>query len=80
MCQGIYYSTTCDVFFPRNLEVVVIGGGDTVITDETMATSAPGIFAAGHILGNSPCQIDAAVGDGVIAAMSALNYVQKGSN
>jgi thioredoxin reductase (NADPH) len=48
-----------------------------IITDETMATSAPGIFAAGDIRRNSPRQIAAAVGDGVTAAMSAFKYVQE---
>jgi thioredoxin reductase (NADPH) len=48
-----------------------------IVTDETMATSAPGIFAAGDIRRNSPHQITAAVGDGATAAMSALKYVQE---
>jgi thioredoxin reductase (NADPH) len=48
-----------------------------IVTDETMATSAPGIFAAGDIRRNSPRQIAAAVGDGVTAAMSAFKYVQE---
>jgi len=51
-----------------------------IITDETMATSAPGIFAAGDIRRNSPRQIATAVGDGVTAAMSAFNYVQEVGN
>jgi len=50
-----------------------------IVTDETMATSAPGIFAAGDIRRNSPRQIAAAVGDGVTAAMSAFKYVQETS-
>jgi thioredoxin reductase (NADPH) len=51
-----------------------------IVTDETMATSAPGIFAAGDIRRNSPRQIAAAVGDGVTAAMSAFKYVQEAGN
>ena len=47
-----------------------------VITDETMATSSPGIFAAGDIRRNSPRQISSAVGDGATAAMAAFKYVQ----
>ena len=50
-----------------------------IVTDETMATSAPGIFAAGDIRRNSPRQIAAAVGDGVTAAMSAFKYLQETS-
>jgi thioredoxin reductase (NADPH) len=48
-----------------------------IVTDEMMATSASGIFAAGDIRRNSPRQIAAAVGDGVTAAMSAFKYVQE---
>jgi thioredoxin reductase (NADPH) len=51
-----------------------------IVTDETMATSAPAIFAAGDIRRNSPRQIAAAVGDGVTAAMSAFKYVQETGN
>jgi len=50
-----------------------------IVTDEMMATSASGIFAAGDIRRNSPRQIAAAVGDGTTAAMSALNYLQERS-
>jgi len=48
-----------------------------IVTDETMATSAPGIFAAGDIRRNSPRQIAAAVGDGATAAISASKYIQE---
>jgi thioredoxin reductase (NADPH) len=51
-----------------------------ILTDETMATSASGIFAAGDIRRNSPRQIAAAVGDGVTAAMSAFKYIQEQGN
>ena len=51
-----------------------------IVTDETMATSALGIFAAGDIRRNSPRQIAAAVGDGVTAAISAFKYVQETGN
>ncbi len=48
-----------------------------IVTDETMATSVPGIFAAGDIRRNSVRQIAAAVGDGATAAMSAFKYLQE---
>jgi len=51
-----------------------------IITDEMMATSLPGIFAAGDIRRNSPRQIAAAVGDGVTAAMSGFKYIQEQGN
>jgi len=51
-----------------------------IITDETMATSSLGIFAAGDIRRNSPRQVSAAVGDGATAAMSAFKYIQDQRN
>ena len=48
-----------------------------IIADEMMATSVPGIFAAGDIRRNSARQVAAAVGDGATAAMSAFKYVQE---
>lgn len=51
-----------------------------IVTDETMATSVPGIFAAGDIRRNSPRQVSTAVGDGATAAMSAFRYVQDVGN
>ena len=51
-----------------------------IVTDETMATSSPGIFAAGDIRRNSPRQVSAAVGDGATAAMSVFKYIQDQRN
>ena len=48
-----------------------------IIIDETMATSSPGIFAAGDIRRNSARQITAAVGDGATAAVSSVKYLQE---
>ncbi|MEA3442292.1 MAG: thioredoxin-disulfide reductase [Chloroflexota bacterium] len=48
-----------------------------IVTDEMMATSASGVFAAGDIRRNSARQVASAVGDGVTAAMSAFKYIQK---
>jgi thioredoxin reductase (NADPH) len=47
-----------------------------IVTDELMATSVPGIFAAGDIRRNSARQIATAVGDGATAAMSAFRYLR----
>ena len=47
-----------------------------IITDELMATSAKGIFAAGDIRRNSARQITSAVGDGATAALSAFSYLR----
>jgi len=45
-----------------------------IITDELLATSVPGIYAAGDIRKNSPRQIVSAVGDGATAALSVLHH------
>jgi len=64
----------------RFFNIVDLDDAGYIVTEETMATSAPGIFAAGDIRRNSPRQIGAAVGDGVTAAMSAFKYVQETGN
>ncbi|MBN1151798.1 MAG: thioredoxin-disulfide reductase [Dehalococcoidia bacterium] len=48
-----------------------------IITDQKMATSLPGVFAAGDIRSNSPRQVSTAVGDGATAAMSAFKYLKE---
>lgn len=48
-----------------------------VVTDERMATSVPGIFAAGDVRQKELRQIVTATGDGSIAAESAQKYVEK---
>jgi len=47
-----------------------------ISTDEMMATSAPGLFAAGDIRKSSARQIASAVGDGATAALSAFSYLR----
>jgi thioredoxin reductase (NADPH) len=47
-----------------------------IITDGVLATSVPGIFAAGDIRTNSPRQIAGAVGDGATAALSVFRYLR----
>jgi thioredoxin reductase (NADPH) len=48
-----------------------------IITDEHLATSAPGIFAAGDVRSMNPKQIATAVGDGATAAISAEKYIEE---
>jgi thioredoxin reductase (NADPH) len=57
--------------------IVEVDDAGYIVTDEMMATSAPGVFAAGDIRRNSARQIAAAVGDGATAAMSAFRYLQE---
>jgi thioredoxin reductase (NADPH) len=62
------------------LNILELDKDSYIITDENMATSAPGVFAAGDIRRHSPRQIATAVGDGVAAAMSAFRYIQQQNN
>jgi len=57
-------------------DLVSIDGRGFVVTDDRMACSRPGIFAAGDIRSKSLRQICTAVGDGAIAAHSAQQYLE----
>jgi thioredoxin reductase (NADPH) len=57
--------------------IVKLDDAGYIVTDEMMATSTSGIFAAGDIRRNSARQIASAVGDGVTAAMSTFKYLQE---
>lgn len=46
-----------------------------ILTDESMATNLPGVFAAGDARAKRFRQITTAVSDGTIAALSALDYL-----
>jgi thioredoxin reductase (NADPH) len=56
--------------------IVELDNHGHILTDEFMATSVAGMFAAGDIRRNSARQIATAVGDGVMAATSVLKYIQ----
>ena len=49
-----------------------------VNTDINMATTIPGVYAAGDIRANSYRQLGSAVGDGITAALSAYRYITEG--
>lgn len=59
--------------------IIKLDDAGNIITDELMATSAPGIFAAGDIRGKSVRQVSSAVGDGATAAISAFRYLREKS-
>jgi thioredoxin reductase (NADPH) len=58
-------------------DVVNLDENNYIITDEKMATSVPGIFAAGDVRANSIKQIAVAVGNGTTAAISAEKYIEE---
>jgi thioredoxin reductase (NADPH) len=51
--------------------------GGYIITDERMATTVPGIFAAGDVRSKGLRQIVTAASDGAIAAQSAAHYIRE---
>jgi len=56
--------------------VVEMDGGGYVITDANMATSAPGVFAAGDVRQKLLRQVTTAVGDGATAAFAVERYLE----
>ncbi len=60
-------------------DVVNLNERGEIITDETMATSVPGVFAAGDSREKRYRQITTSVGDGTIAALSATEYLRSKS-
>jgi thioredoxin reductase (NADPH) len=57
--------------------VVPLDKGGYVITDKTMATGVPGIYAAGDIRQDSGRQVITAAGDGATAAIYAEKYLSQ---
>ena len=49
--------------------------GGWIVTDESMRTSVPGIFAAGDVRDTPLRQVITAAGDGARAAMAAYGYL-----
>jgi alkyl hydroperoxide reductase subunit AhpF len=50
--------------------------GEIIVDRKTMATGYPGIFAAGDVTDEIYKQNNISAGDGIIAALSAYNYLQ----
>ncbi|MBQ5535737.1 MAG: FAD-dependent oxidoreductase, partial [Oscillospiraceae bacterium] len=50
--------------------------GSYIKVDRTMATSVPGVFAAGDCTGK-PLQVAKAVGEGHVAGLSACEYLDQ---
>jgi thioredoxin reductase (NADPH) len=57
-------------------DIIELDEAGLIKANEVMATSAPGIFAAGDIRRNSPRQVAGAVGDGAAAALSAFKHIR----
>lgn len=58
-------------------DLVKLDENNYIIADFDMATSVPGIFAAGDVVSGSVKQISVAVGQGTTAAISAGKYIEE---
>ncbi len=56
-------------------DLVPKDAGGHILSDEWMATSLPGLYAAGDVRQNSARQVASSVGDGVTAAIAADHYI-----
>lgn len=57
--------------------LVSLNGNNYIVTDDSMHTSVPGIFAAGDVRNKPLKQIATAVGDAATAAMAAVKYIEE---
>lgn len=73
-CDGIFFAKSSTP--PESLLFGLEMDGKNILTDKSMATNLPGVFAAGDCTG-APFQIAKAVGEGLVAALSAAVYIDK---
>ena len=76
---GVFVAIGLEPNSQRFAGIVELDKTGLIKTNEFMATSAPGISAAGDIRQNSPRQVTSAVGDGATAALSAFKYLRERS-
>jgi len=74
--SGIFVAVGLKPNSQHFVNIVEVNETGHIVTDKLMATSAPGIFAAGDIRGSSARQIASAVGDGATAAISVFKYLR----
>lgn len=75
--DGLFVSIGTDPNTGFLREIVELDERGKIKVDASMATSQKGIFAAGDVTSNCPEQMAAAVGSGVIAALSVNEYLEK---
>ncbi|MBO5329803.1 NAD(P)/FAD-dependent oxidoreductase [Anaerotignum sp.] len=71
-CDGIFFAKNSTP--PESLLFGLNTDGKNIIVDRNMATNLPGVYAAGDCTG-APFQIAKAVGEGLVAALSAAAYI-----
>ena len=58
-------------------ELTQLDPGGYIVTDHTMQSSVPGLYAAGDVRAGSIRQVSSAVGDGATAAFYAYKYLEE---
>ncbi|MCI9627217.1 MAG: thioredoxin-disulfide reductase [Clostridia bacterium] len=75
--QGIFVAVGSDPSSQLVQEVLELSKGGYILTDDTMQTSIPGVYAAGDIREKQLRQIITAASDGAIAGFNAALYATK---
>lgn len=73
-CSGIFILR--DAVAPTDLIPQLATQEGAIQVDRSMATNIPGVFAAGDCTGG-PLQVSKAVGEGLIAALSAAEFLER---
>ena len=73
--EGLFVSIGVDPANGLGRGLVELNEWGEIVVNDKMATSAPGIFAAGDLIDAAPHQVATAVGTGVHAAISANEYL-----
>lgn len=73
---GIFVAVGHDPATDLVSDFVELAPDGGVITDESMATSTPGLYCAGDMRSKTLRQVITAAADGAIAAMSAYHYLE----
>ncbi len=58
-------------------ELAQLDSSGYIVTDHTMQSSVPGLYAAGDVRSGSIRQVSSAVGDGATAAFNAYKYLEE---
>ena len=73
-CDGVFFAKNSTP--PQSLLFGLETDGKNILVDRNMATNLPGVFDAGDCTG-TPYQIAKAVGEGLVAALSAAGYIDQ---